>query len=116
MKKFFRFLMAAAVLSSASVSCSNDDPNEDKPIPPKEAVQTEAISPEGVSLYASDITDSDFVIRTAMGEKAVAYGADYPKYLMSKTKCSVKKGTTVFDLLSEACSKKGLAVVHQNKS
>lgn len=49
-------------------------------------------------------------------EKAVAYGADYPKYLMSKTKCSVKKGTTVFDLLSEACSKKGLAVVHQNKS
>lgn len=72
MKKFFRFLMAAAVLSSASVSCSNDDP-EDGPIPPEEAVQTEAISPEGVSLYASDITDSDFVIRTAMGEKAVAY-------------------------------------------
>lgn len=49
-------------------------------------------------------------------EKAVDYGADYPKYLIGKTKCSVKKGTTVFDLLSEACSKKGLAVVHQNKS
>ncbi len=47
MKNFFRFLMAAAVLSSASVSCSNDDP-EDVPIPPKEAVQTEAISPPKV--------------------------------------------------------------------
>ncbi len=49
-------------------------------------------------------------------EKAADYGADYPKYLISKTKCSVKKGTTVFDLLSEECRKKGLAVVHQNKS
>ncbi|MDE5996061.1 MAG: DUF4430 domain-containing protein [Eubacterium sp.] len=49
-------------------------------------------------------------------EKAVAYGADYPKYLIGKTKCNVKKGTTVFDLLSEECGKNGIAVVHQNKS
>ncbi|MDE6111366.1 MAG: DUF4430 domain-containing protein, partial [Eubacterium sp.] len=49
-------------------------------------------------------------------EKAVDYGADYPKYLISKTKCNVKKGTTVFDLLSKECSKNGIAVVHQNKS
>lgn len=49
-------------------------------------------------------------------ERAVAYGADYPKYLIGKTKCSVKKGTTVFDLLSGECGKRGLSVVHQNKS
>lgn len=49
-------------------------------------------------------------------EKAVQYGADYPKYLIGYTKCDVKSGTTVFDLLSEECSKNGIAVVHQNKS
>ncbi|MDE6412635.1 MAG: DUF4430 domain-containing protein, partial [Eubacterium sp.] len=49
-------------------------------------------------------------------EKAAQYGADYPKYLISKTKCDVKEGTTVFDLLSQECSKNGIAVVHQNKS
>ncbi|MDE5603953.1 MAG: DUF4430 domain-containing protein [Eubacterium sp.] len=49
-------------------------------------------------------------------EKAAQYGADYPKYLISKTKCDVKEGTTVFDLLSEECRKNGIAVVHQNKS
>lgn len=49
-------------------------------------------------------------------EKAVQYGADYPKYLIGHTKCDVKNGTTVFDLLSQECSKNGIAVVHQNKS
>lgn len=49
-------------------------------------------------------------------ERAAAYGADYPKYLINRTKCHVKKGTTVFDLLSEQCSRNGIAVVHQNKS
>ena len=49
-------------------------------------------------------------------EKAAEYGADYLKYLIGKTKCEVKDGTTVFDLLSEECRKNGIAVVHQNKS
>lgn len=49
-------------------------------------------------------------------ERAAAYDAGYPKYLIGKTKCNVKKGTTVFDLLSEQCSRNGIAVVHQNKS
>lgn len=49
-------------------------------------------------------------------EKAVDYSADYPKYIIGKTKCKVEKGTTVFDLLCAECSKNGVAVVHQNKS
>lgn len=49
-------------------------------------------------------------------EKAEDYGVHYPKYLISKTKCNVKKGTTVFDLLIEECGRNGITVVHQNKS
>lgn len=49
-------------------------------------------------------------------EKAKDYDVHYPKYLISKTKCNVKKGTTVFDLLIEECGRNGITVVHQNKS
>ena len=74
MKKFFRFLMAAAVLTSAAASCSDD--GEEPVRPPMESVDAEANSSEGVSLYVSDISDSDFVIRTAMGEDVDSYYFD----------------------------------------
>ena len=49
-------------------------------------------------------------------EKAVDYGADYPRYIINKTNCTAPKGTTVFDLLNAECRKHSVALVHQNKS
>lgn len=49
-------------------------------------------------------------------EKAVEYGASVSNYLIKPTKCKVKDGTTVFDLLDEMCRENGIAMVHQNKS
>lgn len=80
MKKFFRFLLAAAVLSSAAISCSDDPAPEPGPGPntggTPEEVQTLAKTPDGISLFASEITSTDFNIRTEMGEGALTYRFD----------------------------------------
>lgn len=76
MKKFFRFLLAAAFLSPAAISCSDDpDPGPTQIETPKE-VQTVTESPEGVSLFATDITAYDFNIRTQLGEEVKSYRFD----------------------------------------
>ena len=85
----------------------------------KKSVQSGTVHKEKPPVKTTEKTTKTQSITVSFSvncEKAAQYGADYPKYLISHTKCDVKDGTTVFDLLSEECSKNGISVVHQNKS
>ena len=89
---------------------------ETKPAVTKKQTQQNSTTKKQTATDKTTKTQNISVSFSINCEKAAEYGADYPNYLIGKTKCDVKDGTTVFDLLSAECSKNGIAVVHQNKS